>query len=109
MEVCRGALQGLFSLAIVATANIVITESPALLARTEAIDRSTFGALTILGVVALFGASLLWLGMFTHCMWGSRRGILSKLLWGMGFFFGIWCGAGVYFVASYPKSRPVQV
>lgn len=97
-----------FWLAVVATAEIVITESPSLLVRTEVADRHTFGLITVLGVVSLFGAVLLWLGMFTHCMWSSR-GIPSKLMWGVVFFFGIWCAAGLYYVTAYPKSRPIQV
>jgi hypothetical protein len=94
-----------FWLAVVATAESVLTESPSLLARTEALDRHAFGLIAVVGVISLFGAVLLWLGMFTHCMWGSSRGTTSKLLWAVCFFTGIWLTAAVYYLVSYPKSK----
>jgi len=97
-----------FLLAIVATVDIVITQYPLLLTRFKDSDRNLFGLLMAIELLSLLGAVFLWVGMIVHCMWSTRRGVFSKLLWGVCFMLGIWWTAGIYYLVSYPNSQTVS-
>jgi hypothetical protein len=55
-------------------------------------------------VIAMAGATVLWLLMLYFCIQYSGS-ILRTLLWTIGFMITIWWGAQLYYVFFYPRYR----
>lgn len=66
------------------------------------------GTMTVLDLVSLLGATLLWVGMLVHCWSVSARRATSRLLWSVILLFGAFWGACLYFLTSYLRREPEE-
>lgn len=101
-----------FWISLFLTADILIQSSRTLVhwLNIDSMNKLAYGSLVSVQVASVVAAVLLWMGMLRHCMSG-RRSVLSKAMWLILFFFGIWWTAEVYYLFFYrtSTSRVAQV